>query len=143
MPKASVSTEVPAEPERVWAVLNDFARLPEWFVMHVRFVSEPPATPAAGATFRQGVTILGIPGEIAWTLVTVRAPSRVELAGQGPLGIALRATFDIAAAGAGSRVAITFEFSGGLLSGPLGAAVEKQARKDAEASLGKLGALSG
>lgn len=142
MPKASVNAEVPATPERIWAVLNDFSRFPEWFVMHDRFVTEPPAEPVPGATFKQGVKIMGMPGEIAWTLAAVQALSRVELAGQGPMGITLAATFEIAPTAAGSEVGITFEFTGGLLSGPLGLSVEKQAKKDAEASLAKLGALA-
>jgi carbon monoxide dehydrogenase subunit G len=140
MPRATVTTEPSAAPEQIWAVLADLSRYPEWFTMHDRFITEPPAELTVGATFRQGVKIMGMPGEVAWTIDVAEAPNSIEMSGLGPMGITLRASFSIAAGDTGSSVTCDMEFNGGMLSGPLGASVEKEAKKNTEESLAKLGA---
>jgi uncharacterized protein YndB with AHSA1/START domain len=143
MPKATVTAELPATPEKVWAVLSDFSRFPDWFVMHAAFITEPPAEPTPGSSFRQRVKIMGMPGEVTWTIGAVDAPTGVQMSGAGPMGIQLHAGFALTATADGSSVTCHMEFTGGLLNGPLGASVEKEATKNTRESLARLGALVG
>ena len=43
MAKVSVSTEIPADPERVWALAIDLPRVAEWNTMHEAFTGDVPA----------------------------------------------------------------------------------------------------
>ncbi|MES9538656.1 SRPBCC family protein [Actinomadura sp. NPDC000600] len=142
MPKATISADLAPAPERIWEVLAELPRMPEWFAMHEKFVTEPPAAASAGAAFKQGVKIMGMPGDVEWTVETADAPNRLEMSGKGPMGITLRTAFTVEASGTGSTVTCDMEFSGGMLAGPLGMSVQKEAAKNTEESLAKLGALA-
>src|SRR5436189_16113 len=64
------TAELPAPPERVWESIANPERWSEWQSIHSGF---PDGTPelSPGAQFKQQVKIMGMPGEVAWTVETV------------------------------------------------------------------------
>ena len=143
MPKVSVSTEAAAEPERVWQLAVDLPRYAEWLTMHDAFTSDVPPTLGEGITYKQRVKLMGMPAEMAWRVITAEAPGKLELAGDGPMGVKAHNRFTIEPSGGGSQITFEMEFSGPALAGPMAAMVEKQAGAAAEQSLAKFTALLG
>ena len=141
MPKVNVTGEAPAPPDKVWELLTDLPRWPEWFSTHDAFLGDLPATLTEGAKFRQRVKAMGMPAETAWTVTTARAPELLELAGDGPMGVKVRSADRVEPSGSGSRITMDTEFEGGMLAGPMGAMVAKQAGESGEKSLAKFAAL--
>ena len=143
MPKVSVSTDASADPERVWQLVVDLPRYAEWLTMHEGFTGEVPATLDQGSAYRQRVKLMGMPAEVAWRVTTADAPGRLELAGDGPMGVKAHNRFLIQPSGAGSQITFEMEFQGPALAGPMAGMLEKQAGTAAQQSLAKLTALLG
>jgi hypothetical protein len=141
MPKVSVSTEAPAGPERVWELAVDLPRYAEWLTMHEGFTGDVPATLGEGIAYKERVKLMGMPAEIAWRVTTVDAPGKLELAGDGPMGVKAHNRFLIEPSGAGSQITFEMEFAGPALAGPMAAMLEKQAGAAAQQSLAKFAAL--
>ena len=139
MAVVSETTEVAAPPDEVWAKVGNLESYPDWLTVHVDF---PDGTPelAPEATFKQKVKIMGMPGEVNWTVTEVDAPSRLAMDGKGPMGTTLRAVWTVEAANGGSKLTYESEFGGAALA-PMAAALEKETRKSASESLEKLKAL--
>jgi hypothetical protein len=141
MPKVSVSTQVSAGPEKVWQLAVDLPRCAEWNTMHESFGSDVPAALTQGATYKQKVKLMGMPAEIAWRVTSAEAPARLELAGDGPMGVKALNRWLIAPSGDGSQITLEMEFNGPALSGLMAGMVQKQAGAATEASLAKFAAL--
>jgi uncharacterized protein YndB with AHSA1/START domain len=141
MPKVSVSTDVPADPERVWALATDLSRVPQWNSMHEAFIADVPATLAEGSTYKQRVKLMGMPAEMAWRVTAAQAPGRLEQAADGPMGVKAQHRFIIEPSGSGSKVTIEMEFNGPALNGPMSMMVEKQAGSATRDSIKKFAAL--
>jgi uncharacterized protein YndB with AHSA1/START domain len=143
MPKVSASTQTAAGPERVWQLVVDLPRYPEWNTMHDAFTSDVPATLDEGVAYKQRVKMMGMPADIAWRVGTVDAPGKLELLGDGPMGIKALNRFVVEPAGDGSQVTFEMEFNGPALTGAIGAMAEKQSLAAAQQSLAKFAALLG
>jgi carbon monoxide dehydrogenase subunit G len=141
MPKVSVSTEIPADPERVWALAIDLPRVAEWNTMHEAFTGDVPETLAEGTTYKQRVKLMGMPAEMAWLVTAAEAPGRLEQAGDGPMGVKAHNRLFIEPSGSGSKVTIEMEFNGPALGGPMAMMVEKQAGSSTKASIAKFAEL--
>lgn len=144
MAKVSVSTQVPAGAEKVWQLAVDLPREAEWNSMHEGFTGDVPEVLGQGNSFKQRVKLMGMPAEIAWEVTEAAPPGRLELKGNGPMGVTAinRWLIEPTAAG-GSQITLEMEFSGAALAGPMAMMVEKQARSATEASLAKFAALLG
>jgi carbon monoxide dehydrogenase subunit G len=142
MPTISRSLEFDKTPEEIWAVTSDMDRYGDWNLTHTDF---PDGTPQLeqGASFREKVTIMGMPGEATWTVAELDAPHKVVLDGQGPMGVKLGSKLELAPNGDGTSVTMEASFDGGPLAGPMGEAVGKAAGKTADESLEKLKGLIG
>jgi hypothetical protein len=140
MPVVVRTIDVPQTPEEIWAVGADFSRYPEWNQTHAGFPEGPPEL-VEGTKFRERVTIMGMPGEVTWTITEVVEPTRFALEGEGPMGIRLGAALELTPNGAGTTGAMEASFEGGPLIGPLGDSVAKATEKATDESLEKLGAL--
>jgi carbon monoxide dehydrogenase subunit G len=140
MPTVTQSLQIPAPRERVWEIATDLSRYGEWNVTHSGFPEGIPS-PEPGTTFKEKITIMGMPGEASWTVVETSAPSRTVWDGEGPMGIKLGTKLELAADGEGTVVTIEVSFDGGPLAGPLGAAVAGSAEKGALESLERLKGL--
>jgi Polyketide cyclase / dehydrase and lipid transport len=143
MPKASVSTQASADPDKVWQLAVDLPRYAEWNSMHEGFSGDVPAVLEQGSTYKQQVKLMGMPAEIAWRVVEAQAPGRLELKGDGPMGVKAINTWLIEPSPDGSRITLEMEFKSIALAGPMGAMVEKQAEAAMEASLARFAALLG
>ncbi|GAA1637722.1 type II toxin-antitoxin system Rv0910 family toxin [Actinoplanes couchii] len=143
MPKVSVTATTAADPDKVWQVVTDLPRTPEWNTMHQGFTGDVPATVAEGTTYKQKVKLMGMPAEMAWRVVTADAPGNLEMAGDGPMGVKAKNRFIIVPEGAGSQITYEMEFAGPALNGPMAAMLEKQAGPAAKQALDKLIALVG
>lgn len=140
MPKVSVSAEAAAGPDRVWELATDLPRWAEWNTMHEGFTGEVPATLTEGAAYRQRVKLMGMPAEMAWRVATADA-GRLELAGDGPMGVKAANRFFVEPSGDGSKITYEMEFNGPALAGPMAGMLEKQAGTAAQQSLAKFTAL--
>lgn len=143
MPKVSATATSAAEPDKVWQVVTDLPRTPEWNTMHQGFTGDVPATVAEGTTYKQKVKLMGMPAEMAWRVVTADAPGNLEMAGDGPMGVKAKNRFVIVPEGTGSQITDEMEFAGPALNGPMAAMLEKQAGPAAKQALDKLIALVG
>ena len=110
-----VSAEVDAPAHAVWEKLTDTGSYGEWLVTHVEYPDGPPEL-AVGATFREKVTVMGMPGEVQWTVTGFAPGESVEMEGQGPMGTTMRAAYRVEGNGDGSRVTFESEFAGAALA---------------------------
>jgi len=140
MPEVTQSVDIDAPAEKVWEVATDLSRYGEWNTSHTGFPDGTPAT-EAGATFREQITIMGMPGEASWEITEATAPERTVWTGAGPMGIVLGTKLELAPSGDGTSVSISVSFDGGPLAGPMGATVAASAEKGAAQSLEKLATL--
>jgi hypothetical protein len=140
MAKVSVSSEIPADPERVFALAIALPRVAEWNTMHEGFTGDIPETLTEGATYKQRVKLMGMPAEMAWRVTAVDS-GRIEQAGDGPMGVKALNRMSIEPSGDGSKLTIEMEFNGPALGGPMAMMVEKQAGSSTKASLAKFAEL--
>jgi carbon monoxide dehydrogenase subunit G len=139
----SSSIEIAAPPADVWGAIADLNTYPQWMTVHVDFPDGVPEELKPGVSYREKVKVMGMPGEVNWTVSELEPERRIELQGEGPMGTKMRATFEVAAAGEGTQVSYDSEFSGAALA-PMQAAIEKEAAKQGDESLEKLrGVVSG
>jgi carbon monoxide dehydrogenase subunit G len=140
MPEVTSSLEIPAPPEKVWEVATDLSRYGEWNISHTGFPGGTPTT-ETGASFKETITIMGMPGEASWTISEATPPERTVWDGEGPMGIKLGSKLELAPSGDGTTVSISVSFDGGPLAGPMGATVAASAEKGAAESLERLKGL--
>ncbi len=133
----SGSAHADVAPERVRRLVDDLALLPEWLTLHSGWRGEPPATAYVGASFEQQLKIMGIPAQVAWTVVQADDDA-VIIDGVGPMGLGLGLCFTVRAAGSGSLIRIDAGMSGDPIKGPLGGSVARSVQEAMEASLANL-----
>jgi hypothetical protein len=136
------SLQISAPPEQVWALATDWSRYGEWNITHSGFPDGLPPS-EQGATFKERITIMGMPGEASWRVREFSAPIRTAWDGEGPMGIRLGTALELSPAEDGTTISIQVSFEGGPLSGPVGDAVARSAQKGALESLERLRSLIG
>jgi carbon monoxide dehydrogenase subunit G len=140
MASITKSAEVPAGADAIWPAVSTPSRFADWQTIHVGFNGEPPAELNVGDTFKQKVTMMGMPGEVEWTVTELEAPTKVVLDGKGPMGTKATAAITVSAEGDSSTVTYETGFDGAALK-PMASALEKNSAQAAEESLEKLKAL--
>jgi carbon monoxide dehydrogenase subunit G len=140
MPVISKSADIAAPPEKVWETITDPSRFAEWQTIHVGFSGDTPGALTPGDSFKQKVTIMGMPGEVEWTVDEVDEPSKLTLSGTGPMGTKATAAFVLEGSNGATKLTYDTGFEGAALA-PLGKALEEQSTKAAEDSLQKLSSL--
>lgn len=144
MAKANVTHEIPADPETAWKVLSDLSRYDEWLTIHDKFYGEPPASVGEGTTFTQQATIMGMSNKIDWVVTQYDAPNSLTINGKGLAGANITFVMSVTPNGnGGSTAAMDAEFTGQMVVGAIGAAIERATVKECEASLAKLAGLVG
>ena len=86
------TAEVSAASDTVWDKLTETESYPDWQTTHVSYPEGPPEI-SEGSTFKEKVTIMGMPGEVNWTVTKVDPGSGFELEGKGPMGTHLRSSY--------------------------------------------------
>jgi uncharacterized protein YndB with AHSA1/START domain len=141
VPNFTDTTDIPAPPEEVFAVLTDPSRSPEWQSTHSGWPDGEPGAMEPGESFRQQVTMMGMPAEVSWTVKRVESPSALELEGTGPMGTTLRTSFQVESTSDGSQLTVENELAGGALDGPMGPTVAQASQTAQQQSLEKLKGL--
>ena len=137
----TTQAEIPAPPEGVFEIISDPGRSGDWQATHTGWSGEAPTEMVQGGSFIQQVTLMGMPGEVAWTVKRLDAPSALELEGTGPMGVTMRSSFSVEAVDGGSRLTVEGELGGGMLDGPMGETVAAQSKTAMEQSVERLKGL--
>jgi carbon monoxide dehydrogenase subunit G len=106
------SREVPGTPDDVAAVVTDLEGWPAWFALHKGWSGPVPTEARRGVTFRHGVRVLGLNGEVRWEVVELDPPGRFVLKGKGPSRSNMGVDFRVTPSGQGSTVAFTATIGG-------------------------------
>jgi uncharacterized protein YndB with AHSA1/START domain len=112
MPTFRIAVDVQAPVERVWAVMADVERWPEWTASMRRVERLDKGPLAAGSRVR--IKQPKLPGGV-WTVTEVRAPNTFSWVLRSP-GVVATGTHSVWPAPAGSRVEFALAFTG-LLAG--------------------------
>ena len=110
--------ELGAPPEAVYDVVMDPRRLGDWVTVHRGLRDAPEGALRLGSQLRQSLSLVGLPLEVDWTVVTAERPSRVKWEGRGPALSRASISYELLPTSAGSRFRYTNEFE--LPGGPLG-----------------------
>ncbi|WP_328290714.1 crotonase/enoyl-CoA hydratase family protein [Nocardia aurantiaca] len=106
----------------VAAYLTDPGRFAEWLTMHAAFRGDAPNGAYPGSEFAQQVKFMGIPAEVAWTVIAVDETALV-LRGTGPMGLTLGFWLTVRADANGATAYFDAGLSGQPVEGPLGASL--------------------
>lgn len=142
MAQIASSTEIPATPEQVWEKLANPYKLNEWLDTHDGLVGDAPENLTTGDGYKEKVKIMGMPGEVDWTVIEADEARRMAAEGKGPMGVTLKATYDLEPVDGGTLVSYEAEFGGAALM-PMQKALEKSAKESAEKSFENLKQLLG
>ena len=143
MAESHATVQLPVDQAQAWALLSDLSRFDEWMTIHDKWSSELPETVGVGTKFTEQLTVMGMTNKIEWTVEEYDAPSAMKISGTGLAGAQISFTLSVAADGDKSTVAIDATFTGQMMVGAIGQAVEKNATAELEASLAKLAELAG
>lgn len=148
---ATVTAEValPASAAQVWSVLSDPSRFEDWLTIHAGWLGEVPAELSAGIKLSEKVILLGMANKVDWTIEEFSAPqpdapeaaSLVKLSGTGMAGVRVGFSLAVRPNGDASTASVDAEFSGQMIVGALGKAVEKEALKNLDESMAKLASI--
>jgi uncharacterized protein YndB with AHSA1/START domain len=133
------TTELPATPDQVWAKLATPSTYKDWLTTHAG-LAEDPGTLTTGDTFKEKVKIMGMPGEVNWTVEEAVENERLVMDGKGPMGTKMRATYTLQNGGDSTTVSYEAGFEGAAL-GPMMGPLTKESEKAANESLEKLKTL--
>ncbi|MDV6011952.1 SRPBCC family protein [Haloechinothrix sp. LS1_15] len=140
----SVTSEVtiPALPETVWQVFANPANFERWLTIHSKWKGEVPDGFTQGSQITQVVSMLGMPNTITWTVEEYDEPKIAKISGTGMAGVRVSITLSAAPSEDGGTLAtLDAEFSGQMIVGALGKAVEKDAQKQLDESMANFAAL--
>jgi hypothetical protein len=137
MADVTVTADIDATPEQVWAVLANPATWGDWVEIHQGFVGEAPSGFAPGGAFVQRVRVMGMPADVRWTITGLQEPVRLELEGAGPMGIGLRAEYRVDQRTKGSTVTAHMDFKGAAVM-MVGSQLENEVGPSLRGSLAKL-----
>ena len=104
--------DLTATPAQIGDVLVDLPGWPEWFALHKGWVGVVPPPATVGTTFKHKVRMLGVPGEIAWTVVELDYPRRFRITGKATSRTGAEIDFTVSPAGEGSHVVFEAKLSG-------------------------------
>jgi len=141
MPEAHVVTELPCSPEQAWAILSDMNRFEEWMTIHDKWNTEVPEQISVGTKVTEQLTIMGMTNKIEWTVDEYNPPKSLKISGTGLAGAQIAFTLSVGGSGETAEVTIDAEFTGQMMVGAIGQAVEKNAAIELDKSLAQLTAL--
>jgi carbon monoxide dehydrogenase subunit G len=141
MPEAHVTTELPTTPAEAWAILSDMSRFEEWMTIHDKWNTEVPVVVTVGTKVTEQLTIMGMTNKIEWTVEEYDAPTSLKISGTGLAGAQISFTLSVGGEGDKATVTIDASFTGQMMVGAIGQAVEKNAAVELDKSLAKLADL--
>lgn len=124
---------------KVFALLVDPARMPDWLLQHDGWIGEPPAEFTEGVRFRQRIRLMGVPSEVRWTVTGVVEGRAVWFEGTAPMGITVGFFLSVTPTENGSVIRFDGGVEGGSADGPLGPMVARNLADAMRKSLTALG----
>lgn len=120
MRRFTIGVDIPAPPDRVWAVMADVERWPEWTssVTEVRRLDRGPLVVGSRARIRQPRLL-----PATWEVTELVQGRRFTWVTRSP-GVRVTAEHEVVPAGAGSRATLSVRFAG-----PLGLLVARVTRR--------------
>jgi hypothetical protein len=85
---------------------------PDWFALHKGWASPVPDRVEVGTRFKHKVRLLGVPGEIEWTVEELVRPWRFHLKGKATSRTAAEIAFTVTPSGGASEVALDAKLTG-------------------------------
>lgn len=122
MSTLSRSTTVACPPDRVYAVLSEVERLPEFSDMTAAVRNGPGRPVRVGDRFEQVVRVLGVELESEWRVVEIDPPSLLRFEGEAAGGARATLVERLRPEGDGTRVELEVDYD--LPLGILGKAVD-------------------
>ena len=101
-----------ATPDAIAEVLVDLDHWPDWFALHKGWAGAAPGRASKGLTFKHKVRVLGVPGDIEWTVTDLDVPDHFAVKGKGSNRTNAEIDFRVTPAGHGSDVAFTAKLGG-------------------------------
>ena len=146
MPTVTTSIDLRAPINRVWDLVTDPQRLPDWVSIHAGFPDGAPAALEEGTSFKQQLKMGGQDVEVTWTVEQLKEGEELVWSGEGPMGATARTRYALKDLGVSPpEVRFEYENSYDLPGGPIGKVVGKVAEGgaegEAEKSLDKLKTL--
>lgn len=136
----SVTVELPADADRIFAMLSDLEHYGEWLDFHDGWSGQTPQELNAGVTFTEKVKLMGTPAKVVWTVLTVEASRRLVLEGRGPAGVLLGVSYLLVPDGAKTTVRCDGTLDGDPLRGPVGPMLTRNVMESLTTSLDRLAA---
>ena len=103
MPRIEREDEVKAPPERVWALISDASRFPEWVEFTDRIVEAPQGAMAVGSTWREYGGVPPFKSEMQWRMTEFDAPLRQVSVGEDKRA-RIELALELTPSGEGTRV---------------------------------------
>jgi carbon monoxide dehydrogenase subunit G len=143
MAEANVTIQLPVSHDDAWAVLSDLSRFGEWLTIHDKWTSELPAEVTVGTKITEQLIVMGMTNKVDWTVEEYQPPSALKIAGTGLAGAQISFTLSVAGDGDKSTVTVDASFTGQMMVGAIGDAVQKNATAELEKSLARLAEIVG
>ena len=121
--KSSAEIEAPAQ--KVWDLVCDLGRIPEWVGNTLEMLSVSEGPTGSGTTYRERSRIAGpwkAPTE--WRITTFEAPRRQVHKGSLPMGGSATLDISLEPVGEGSRIMIAMDVGYAPLMRPVGALLD-------------------
>ncbi len=146
MEPVDVTVELDAPPSRVFEVLLDMPRTPEWVTICKAVLSVDPGTPTPGWSCKQRYALRGAPFVVSWTLDELVPEQTIVWKGKGPARSRAQARQDLTPLDGGTRTRLRYRNEFKTPGGPFGAVASRAlmgdtAEVEARRSLSKLGEL--
>jgi uncharacterized protein YndB with AHSA1/START domain len=143
--EVTASTMIAATPERVWELVSDTSRFPEW-VAAAAAVPRTDGPAREGSTYDELTRLVGpFRAKTHWTFVESDPPRRlVQRSEDVPFASEFFVITEVAPSGDGSKVTSTLRArpSLGVLGASMFRIIESQQRKDTERTVRKLAELA-
>lgn len=110
--------DLPADPDAVYEVIMDPARLREWVTIHESLDDAPDGLLERGSEMTQRLHVAGRGFTVRWTVVENARPHHVVWDGRGPMHSHAGVTYELEPRDGGTRFTYMNEFA--LPGGPLG-----------------------
>jgi carbon monoxide dehydrogenase subunit G len=123
MSLVSVSTNIAATREDVWAIVMDPRRLRDWVTIHRKLLHADRGAPRVGYTMDQRIQLRGVSLEVHWKLVECEPCSHAVWEGRGPARSRARTEYVLTGDDGATRFDYRNEFRPPL--GPVGASVSR------------------
>ncbi|MFF2554237.1 SRPBCC family protein [Nocardia sp. NPDC058058] len=138
----AITKNLPGTPEVLFETITRPSTWDQWFSIHRDFVGEPPEKLSTGAELVSKVTLLGMNGEVRWSVREFDRPHRLVLRGKAMAGVKCEFTYLLRAIDTGTEITAGGDFSGPLITGVLATTLEKHGLEQLIVTLDRLADLA-